>query len=486
MCACPSTLPAETLRHSLRRFYAFDDTIFELAVHEPQQLTEHVPEAFVQDLWAFQRLNASRLRTSDGAPVEVLEPGTRNTDGGPDFRQARLRIGGVVWVGDVEVHTTSGTWFDHQHHLDPRYNSVVLHVALIPDPWTGGLLRADGVPIPEVTLYPCLDAPVRTLLHDFHTRRDEALPCAAGWSRVPASLRTTWIDRLGRERMLEKADRLAEAYLHTPDVDALLHRALFTALGYAKNAEPMQELARRVPLPLARQIQDPRDLEAVHAGVAGLLPAASDLLDSDRESSDYVMELRERFDRLQHRFDLRPMPAVMWQFFRLRPANFPPLRIAQAASLVQPGQVLHRDPLGRLLEALHAEDPLRALRTLLRGAPDPFWQTHVRYERPTSSPHTATIGRSRIDQLIVNAILPVLLVAADAHPEIDPEQLVQLTRRLSAASDHITRRFEALGTRPADALAVQGLHQLYRTRCSEVRCLTCAIGQHLLGRSVHA
>src|SRR5690606_10121040 len=115
--------------------------------------------------------------------------------------------------------------------------------------------------------------------------------------------RTDWIDRLGRERMLDKADRLAAAYLHTPDVEVLLHQAIFAALGYAKNAEPMQELARRIPLALARQFRDPRDLEAAHAGVAGLLPEAADLLDSDRASTDYVMDLRERFDRLRHRFD---------------------------------------------------------------------------------------------------------------------------------------------------------------------------------------
>ncbi|ARA92165.1 hypothetical protein AWN76_002575 [Rhodothermaceae bacterium RA] len=474
-------LDPEPPRHTLsvRHFYALDETVYELALHEPAT-RRALPEAFVQDLWQHQRIRPGALRTTTGAPVEVLHPGAPNPDGGPDFLHARLRIGELLWCGDVEVHVDSSAWFDHRHHTDPRYNSVVLHVALYPDMWTGGLLRADGAVLQEVTLYRCLEAPVRRLLHDFHTRPDDALLCAPHWPDVPADLRTEWIDALAHERLEEKTARLEEAFREERDLEALLYRELLTGLGYAQNAEPMAELARRVPLSLARRYADPLDLEALLAGTAGLLPEPSDLLQSDRATVDYVMDLRHRFERLAARHGLEPMTRVCWQFFRLRPANFPPLRLAQAAALLAPGGLLHDDPIGRLQEALTDADPLAAMRARLQAVPGPFWQHHVRYET-TSRPHSPALGTTRIDALLVNAVIPVMRLWArrEASPALE-SHLLGLLRRLPATPNAVTRLYGALGTRPSNAWESHGLLHLHRTRCRHARCLSCPIGRHIL------
>ena len=461
-------------------FYGVHDDVFEVTLHEPTGAHPRVPEALVQDVWRAQRLDHAVLHTADGTPLTVLDPGTLNTDSGPDFANAHLRIGETPWHGDVEIHTTSGTWLDHKHHLDARYNSVILHVTLHADIWTGNLLHSDGSPIPELVLHPYLDTPLRQLLYQFYTRPAGDVLCAARWTDVPETIRTTWILELASERIQAKKNRLAATYLHAPNLDALLHERLFAGLGYAKNAEAMTTLARRLPPALARSIPDALDREALHLGTAGLLPTPADLLHSDRTTADYAMDLRERFERLQLQLEIPVMEHTAWRFFRLRPANFPPLRIAQAAALLQPGGLLHDDPIGKLTQALHADDPVDALRTALRATPGAFWETHVRLEKATK-PRDPSVGRSRLNALIANAVVPVLLLHAEQSGDLAFEAAVlELLRQLPPEKDEVTRRFAALGTRPKDALAAQGLHQLYRTRCTEARCLSCPIGQFLL------
>lgn len=459
-----------------------------VTLREPKAARRPVPEALLHDLWRRQHFDPGALTTTSGRPVAVLAPGRPNTDAGPDFREAHVRVGGQVWHGDVEIHPASSGWLDHDHHRDARYNAVALHVTLYADDWTGGLVRQDGSPLPELVLAPHLTDPLRELLHDFRTRGgdEEALFCAPRWAEVPSELRAGWIEEMAEERLDEKKARLVDRYFAAPDVEALLQERLFAGLGYAKNDDAMADLAHRVPPALGRRFAATgrRELEAALLGAAGLLPDPSDLLDADRATADYATDLAERFQRLrrEHAGLAAPMERERWQFFRLRPANFPPLRIAQAAALLAPGGLLHQDPLGRLIEAVHAGKPARALRGVFEAtAPTDFWKTHFRLEKATKE-RDPSIGRWRVDTLIVNAVVPVLLLCAEQREDDRLAAAVRaLLRDLPGGSDRVTRRFRNLGSRPADALEAQGLHQLYRTRCREARCLECRIGQHLLG-----
>ena len=394
----------------------------------------------------------------------MLDPGRLNTD-----------------AGAVEVHRTSGEWLEHRHHEDPRYDRVVLHVVLLPDRHTGALRRHDGTVLPEVALYDRLADSLRRLLHRFYTHARPDFPCAEQWPTVPDALKRATIRSLGRVRLREHARGLAAGYLRRPDLDALLYRRVLRALGYAPNAEPMERLAERVPLERIRQLSDLRDVEAALLGVAGLLPHPHALLDADRASAGYVRSLRERYAALSRRGDPAPMAATAWQFFRLRPANFPTRRIAQAAALCAPGGLLHHDPLGLLLAALEAPRPHTALRRLLTGAePSPFWRHHVRLDR-ACAPGRARIGRTRADGVLVNAVLPVLFLHAEQTD--DPglaAQVEAVYQRLPAPADAVTRRFASHGTEPRNAIEAQGLHHLYRTQCEAGGCLSCRIGKHVL------
>jgi hypothetical protein len=464
--------------HIQNHYYGWDDEVLAVELHEPG-LQGPVPEMLVQDLWQTRRFRQTGLETTSGEPIDLLDPGRPNPDGGPDFRDAHLRIGGIEWYGDVEVHLRSGEWNVHRHTHDPRYNRVVLHVALDPDLWTGTLRREDGTLIPELVLAPLLDTPLRQLLHQFYTQSEQAIPCGACWSRVPVSVKQPWIAHLAQERFHARQQCLLGRFRTAGSLETLLHEGLFAGLGYAKNTEALASLARRIPLGLLRRIDDPFDREALHLGVAGLLPEPGDLLEADRATADYGMYLRDSFVRLQHWLDLPVMPRTAWQFFRLRPANFPPLRIAQGVALAE--ALLQNDPVGTLLTALASSAPVEVLRQTLRARPGPFWDTHVRLEKATTRPRDPAIGQERVDALLVNAVLPVLLLhARQQHDPVLEARIYDLLHQLPAEDDEVTRCFAALGTQAHDAFTAQGLHQLYRTRCTQGHCLTCPVGQHLL------
>lgn len=455
-----------------------DDAPPPLLLGEPLPGASAVPETFVQDLWAARRYRSGSLRTTRGDPVVVLDPGQPNTGHGPDFLMARLRIGEVVWAGDVEVHVASRTWQDHRHDRDPRYNRVVLHVTLYEDLWTGRLQRQDGTPLPEVCLYPHLEAPVRSLLYGFLRRDTSPLPCATGWRSVPEPVRRDWVRTLAEERLREKYGRLGERIGGPSDLADVLHEELFAALGYAENADPMRVLARRLPLHRLRPYEDPADLEALHFGLAGLLPRPADLLDADRATADYVMELHERFARLEPHVGEPRLTRSDWSFARLRPANHPVLRLAQAVAMVR-AFLLH-DPAALFFEDLLRPDPLKQLLRRLAVRPGAFWETHYTLLR-ASRRHDPTLGLPRRRRILANVVAPWLLLAARhaGHP-LPFERVCALLEHLPPERDHVVRTFEDLGTKPRHLLDSQGLQQLYRTRCTPGHCLTCRIGQTLL------
>ncbi len=474
-------MPSHERIPAVARFYGLNDTIVEVALHEPASGSGYVPEALVHDIWERRQFDASSLRTTLGESITVYHPGVRNTDTGPDFLGARLRIGEVTWCGDVEIHVAPSDWFNHRHHLDPRYNRVVLHVSLREDPWTGALVRSDGSAIYELVLTPFLQDSLRRLIYEFCTRPRQDILCAPEWTRLPVPLREGWIEAMATERLYEKRERLASLSSRLA-LDEVLHQLLFTGLGYAKNSEAMAGLAYRIPLSVTRLLADTLDLEALHLGVAGLIPPAGQLLRTDRATCDYVMALQDRFAQLQHRFAIPVMDPACWQFFRLRPANFPTLRIAQGVMFLKPGGLLRTDPIQELAAAFSSRNAIRALRNLLTVTPDSFWNRHVRLDR-LARRRSPKLGRQRIDALLVNAAAPVMLLYAANEGDKNLEtRVTDVLRKLPADKDEITSRFAALNSSPSNAFIAQGQHHLYRTRCEQTRCLTCPIGTFLLDR----
>ena len=467
-----------------------------LSVLEPDARVQGIPEAVVQDIWASLEFDTADLQTTVGEAVTIINPGTLNRDGGPDFTGARMRMestsaaeGVLSWTGDVEIHRTSGEWLLHRHHEDTNYNRVVLHVVLLEDRHTGTLRRADGTLLPEIVLYPRLTTSLRSLMHRFYTQEEKDFYCQVHWPTIPDVVQNDWLTQLGLSRVRMRAVSWAQEDSQL-SLDELIYRGVMRALGYSKNADAMSELARRTPLDILRSQNSLLDIEALLFGVSGLLPDLAEMLQTDRHSVDYAVDLRDRFERLRQTTELRPMRDVAWQYFRLRPSNFPSRRIAQAAALLAPmtrestGGLLYSETLVSLREALESDKTKQTLRLLLQEAePSVFWKEHVRFKHRSPS-GSARIGRSRADRILMDALLPILLL--DAEQQGDRRQKDRVGRvlaELPAASDEITRKFESHGPIAEGALGTQGLHQLYRSWCSKGRCLSCAIGRHVLSKS---
>ncbi len=417
-----------------------------------------LPEALLHRVWAAQAFRADALTTVDGEPVRVVAPGRLNRDSGPDFSDARVAFGGVTWAGDVEIHRTSGDWTAHGHDTDPAYRRVVLHVVLASDRATGTLVRDDGSPLPEVVLLPHLDRSLRRLVRDFALAPRLAPHCAARWAEAPAPLVAAWLRACGEARLRAQTDRLARAYGRRPDLDRLLAGRVFRALGYEPNADAMETLAERLPWPRLRALADPLDALALVAGMAGWLDAPDLFPDSVFERWPAVSD------------GVVPMDRASWRSGG-RPANRPRVRLAQAAALVGPGGPLGTDAVARFADALR--DGPEAVADTLRVA---------------TADGTPALGADRARAVVTNAVLPVLALDAEMRGDVALDGLVvDALAVLPAASDHVTRAFEAAGTAPRSALDAHGMHELARAYCDEGRCARCAVGQHLYpGLARHA
>lgn len=464
-----------------RLLYEGGHPIAQLVIHEPSGGVPEIREEVIQDIWHRQEFETEDLTTTTGERITVIDPGSPNVDSGPDFRQARVEIDELQWFGDIEIHRTPSGWYEHGHDRDPRYNRVVLHVSLHVTETSDRLRREDRSILPELVLEPYLSTPVRRLLYQFYNRSSQTVYCASSWKQVPASLRLGWIRRLGLERLQAHKQQLAADYMVHGDLHLVLYRHLFRALGYAKNDRAMLSLVDRVPFEVAHDYRDaPVALEALFLGMAGLLSGGATPNAFEDETARYIEDLRGYFEEMFERIDRPPMDPTAWQFFRLRPANFPTLRIVQGAALLQRDRLLQGDSIGLLTEAVEADNPVGALRSLLRVELTGFWTDHIRLEQRTK-PRNPTLGKTRADTIAVNVLLPTVLLYAEQQEDVAlMDRVTEAYRRFPAGSDRIVRRFEAMGTTPTNAQETQGIHQLYRTRCSKARCLECAIGRYVL------
>ncbi len=418
-------------------------------IAEPRAVLDALPEAVVQHAWARGLFGRTALRTTEGDAVTVEMPGRLNRASGPDFSGARVSVGGLAWAGDVEIHRTSADWERHGHHTDPAYDRVVLHVVLSADARTGTLRRSDGSPLPELVLLPHLDRSLAAVVRDLAADPESAPRCRARWNDVPESLARSTVQTLGAGRLRQKAQALGRAFGRRPDLDALLTGRIFRALGYADNADAMETLAARLPVPELRALHDPADVLALVLGAAGYVPS----LVEDA--------LTQRWARVAPAC-LVPMAPETWRRSG-RPANAPRRRIAQAAALVARGGVLRRGATARFAALLDA-GPDAALALL----------------RPQPADATPRLGADRARDAFVNAVAPVLLLDADLRTDSGLEARVMgAVAALPAGRDRITDGFRDAGLHLRGALEAQGAQALARGFCDEGRCARCPIGRHL-------
>ena len=430
-------------------------------------------EQLLHYVWKHRILPLGKLCTTSGQEVEVIDPGLHNHDAGPDFFNAKVRIGGQVWVGNVEIHLRSSDWQRHGHQLDPAYNNVILHVAEVVD---AEVVTQDGKQLPQL----CLPIPEDVNEHYAELCRTEDYPRC--WRIIPSLSRLTvhsWMSALLAERLAERAQRCLD-WLKAVDGD--WERTLFVALarnfGFGVNGDAFEAWGKALPLHAAAKHRDDLfQLEALFLGTAGLLaleavpPTARQAAAED----SYFLRLQREWAYLKHKFQLpEPMAYERWRYLRLRPQNFPHLRIVQLANLYFRGTA----SFAALMKASSRE----ALHTALDAAPSDYWQRHYLFglESRRSEKHLSPSSR---DLIIINTVCPMLFGYGEAHndPSVQ-ERAVELLEELRPEQNYIIRQWQQCGVEVASAADSQALIQLKRIYCDRKDCLRCRFGFEYLKR----
>lgn len=441
------------------------------------------PESALHRLWQSGILCGRDLTTLDRRPIQILEYGRHNQDAGPDFLDALLRLDGELVRGDVEIHRNAAEWYLHHHDRDARYNRVVLHVALGPCSDDFATRRSDGTTVPTLPLDPVLHASFVSRLPAAASAR----ACLLAGLDPPAILER--LERAGEERLTMHAARLLERR-RDDSWAQILHAGLLDALGYGKNQPPFRCLAQRLPFAvLSGYIRDLAEEEAISCaeallfGTAGLLPAGP-------HPESHVRELQHHWQRAQRPLGLEPMAAGAWQFFRLRPANFPTRRIAACARLVVR---FRRRELLAVLKGVVTSQPeplaaLAALADLVAVEVEGFWAGHYDFSpdppRLRLRRRVRLIGQGRSREITVNVLLPALLALARESEDGRLAAAVRTLYRLCPRTpeNEITRRMRhqlfgppaGLGGWPGGGAAwQQGMIQLDQLHCRRAGCDAC-------------
>ena len=484
------------------------------------------PEHLLRTIWQEQTFAVDRLRTADGKPVAILSPGRFNGDGGPDYLDARVRIGNITYRGDIELHSDSSEWHSHSHDSDPHYNRVILHVVMSADDFSAPAKTATHRAIPLLVLHPYLDERVRAVwmrsVSDERSERTQTIKCRDLNDDVPSEVITTWISSLSTERLELKVRRFEERlkqlvdeqrsiirepyprYYGNPDEipppkkeyaqkdfidkriwEQLLFEGIMEGMGYSKNREPFLALAQSMRLEILRMygLTNSQIMMSLLFGAAGLLPSSRLL--KEKESRGYVRLLRRTWNDIRRSFKGIVVHEADWLFFRLRPSNFPTARLAAMCFLLPSlfGEQAFRQLISLFKgETLSARSRIQSLRTLFAFKPDDFWNHHYHF-KGVAGKSGITIGPDRINDILTNAILPVVLLYA----RIFKDHTVRTNARGTLATivpsqeNSITRMMnEQLfknRIRIASVIQQQGAIQLYKFYCSQNRCFECKIGQ---------
>jgi hypothetical protein len=424
-------------------------------------------EEFLHYLWKYRLLDPE-LMTVGGEKVVVIHPGEHNTDGGPDFFNARLRIRDTTWAGNVEIHVKSSVWYKHRHQEDPAYDNVILHAVFEHD---AEVTRRSEEKIPTIELKGRFPEYIYDRYRDFQDNLSW-IPCQAVIKDVDPFIFEQWIPALALEKIEDRIGVLKKSLEACKyDWEETFYRNLARSFGFRINAQAFELLARSLPFKLLqRHRNDIFQLEALLFGQAGMLEEAY--------IEEYPRLLRNEYyflrDKYKERFNLRGIPVSVWKFLRLRPSNFPALRIAQFAGLIHKSKDLFSN-------VLESSSPKEIASQFDVNASE-YWDSHFLFGR-WSSPKPKTLGISSIRLIIVNFVAPFLFLYGDMKSSSShKEKGLSFLERLPPENNTNISKWMEMEIPVPDALHSQALLHLKQNYCDKKRCLDCRIGNKLLNR----
>lgn len=419
-------------------------------------------EIFFQFIWKYSLYNSAGLTSTNGEPIMVQFAGNWNKNSGPDFEEAKIRIGSTLLVGNVELHLKSSDWQKHKHHKDKVYDNIILHVVLEDDEPLG----PSYANIPTLVLQ---NAIPKYILNNYQMLyfTKHPIPCSPQFNQVKPITKEAWLSRLLAERWEQKFliwDELLKQ--NKGDWRVLLYWQLATNFGFKTNSEQFLALAQSLPVNiLAKHRDNLFQIEALLFGQAGLLKPDF--------TEEYPFRLFKEYEYLSKKYGLKPIKGHLWKFMRLRPANFPTIRIAQFAALVH--QSLH------LFTKIVASASREELMDLFEVSASAYWHNHFKFDELQKQGSEKNLGKESIENIIINTIAPIRYMFSSRSGVGNYfEHSLQLLEEIKPEKNQITKKWADLNWAANNAAQSQAQIQLFNQYCSQKKCLECSIGHSII------
>jgi hypothetical protein len=422
-------------------------------------------EEFLHYLWKYSLYNRDKLFDHDGNQVEVIHPGEYNRDSGPDFFNARIRIAGTEWAGNVEIHTKASHFEIHGHHLDHSYDNVILHIVAESDKPVRNA-RGEEVLTSEIEFDNSMFETYLDLVNN-----PFIISCQDEIKKIDNFFIRHWLSSLVFERLMEKSESALKIYSETGnDWEETFYRIISRYFGFRVNAEPFERLASSLPFKIIRKHIDNRmQVEALLFGSSGML---NEGLFRNAINDNYYKDLIREYKILSAKYSLTPIHGWLWKFSKLRPLNFPTIRISQLAAMLS--------VTGGLFSKIIASKVIIELRKVFEVSASEYWDDHYVFGKKSRNISKNT-GSVASDILLINAVIPVIFIYGKSHdnPEIC-DRAISFLEEIAPEGNKIITEWEKVGIEPRSASDTQALLQLRNNYCKKRRCLDCRIGARLV------
>lgn len=416
-------------------------------------------ESLLQFIWQYALFQSSNLQLVDGRAISILHRGQLNTNAGPDFFAAKIKIEDTIWAGNIELHLKTSDWLKHGHQNDHSYQNIILHVVYQHD---------DGTEMGNFPVLALQDYVDQSLLERYNALMDTRprIACETRLYQVPSIIWNHWLERMLSEKWEQKF-QLWKALLeqNNGNFAQLFYWQLARTMGGKVNADAMQHLATITPISvLAKHKNNLAHLEAILLGQAGLLPLHPNL--------PYEIELSVHYAFFKQKYDLKPMEARQWKFMRMRPAGFPTLRIAQMAMIIHK----HEHLFSKLMQVEQLVD----MKDYFNDGVSVYWHDHYTFQQE-SFQKEKSIGAMHQQLIWINVVAPLRYFYTNVYGDNNlKSNAIELLRQSKPEQNSIIKIWKSLGVQIADAAQSQALIYLYNEYCSVKKCLQCSIGHWML------
>lgn len=415
-------------------------------------------EDFLHYIWQHKKFDIFHLKTTQNEELQIVSVGQHNTNSGPDFFNAQLKIGEQLWAGNVEIHIKSSDWFVHNHEQDTTYDNVILHVV-----WEHNcdVFRQDNSEIPTLELRNHINKKLFENYKTLFSNQNRWINCENDFAQVDTFIIDNWLERMFLERLERKSNTIQDLLIDSKNNwEVVLFKLLAKNFGVKVNGDAFFSLAHSINFSIIRKVQSkPEQLEALLFGQAGLLEV--------EVQDPYYLNLVKEYQFLKQKFQLDNLHVLPLQFFRLRPPNFPTIRLSQLAMLY------HRHQ--NLFSKVMALQTLEELYEVFDVSTTTFWNTHYTFEKQSKA-SIKKLTKSFIDLLVINTILPLKFCYAKHGGQQVEEQIIDIANGITSEDNSIIKAFNSLKKVSHSALQSQALIQLKAEYCDKNKCLHCAIG----------